>query len=87
MIAVDDFKVGEGIDASLVGETDLANGEMIVTYNQMPLYYWVGDVEPGDTNGQAVNDVWYVVSADGKVVKGMMVEEKEKDKDDYEYEY
>jgi hypothetical protein len=28
----------------------------------MPLYYWIEDVVPGDTNGQGVNDVWFVVS-------------------------
>jgi predicted lipoprotein with Yx(FWY)xxD motif len=33
-----------------------------VTYNGMPLYYWIEDAVPGDTNGQGVNDVWFVVS-------------------------
>jgi hypothetical protein len=47
----------------------------------MPLYYWVGDAQPGDTNGQGVNEVWYVVSVDGEVVMGMLVD------DEVEYEY
>ncbi len=61
-------KLGEGVDASLVGTATLADGSKIVTYNKMPLYYWFKDVQPGDTSGQGVGDVWYVVSPDGKVV-------------------
>lgn len=53
--------VGEGLDADLLGKTSLPDGSMIVTYNKTPLYYWVGDKAAGDTNGQGVNDVWYVV--------------------------
>jgi predicted lipoprotein with Yx(FWY)xxD motif len=40
-----------------------------VTYNKMPLYYWVGDAKPGDTMGQGVGGVWYVISPeDGEPV-------------------
>ena len=60
--------LGKGVDASLVGSAVLADGSKIVTYNQMPLYYWVKDTKPGDTTGQGVSSVWYVVSPDGKVV-------------------
>jgi len=81
LLAVDDFTLGEGIDDSLLGEADLPDGSKIVTYNKMPLYYWVGDAQPGDTNGQGVNEVWYVVSVDGKVVTGMLVD------DEVEYKY
>jgi predicted lipoprotein with Yx(FWY)xxD motif len=59
---------GEGVDEALIGEGDLGDGRKIVTYNGMPLYYWKGDVKPGDTTGQNVNDVWYVVAPDGKPV-------------------
>jgi predicted lipoprotein with Yx(FWY)xxD motif len=60
--------LGEGIDKSLVSSAPLANGSMIVTYNKMPLYYWVKDSKPGDTTGQNVDKAWYVVSPDGKVL-------------------
>ena len=46
----------------------LPDGSKIVTYNKMPLYYWVKDTKAGDTTGQGVGSVWYVVSPDGKVV-------------------
>lgn len=68
LIAGDDTTVAAGLDAALLGETALPDGSMIVTYNHMPLYYWAADVNPGDTTGQDVNQVWYVVSADGKPV-------------------
>lgn len=30
-------------------------------YDNQPLYTWVGDRKEGDTNGQGVGNVWYVV--------------------------
>lgn len=36
-----------------------ADGTMQVTYNGMPLYYFSGDMNPGDTNGQGIGGVWY----------------------------
>lgn len=37
------------------------NGVSQVTYNGKPLYYWANDKKVGDTTGQGVNDVWFVV--------------------------
>ncbi len=68
LITLGSPKLDDGVDASLVGSTKLADGRMIVTYNHMPLYYWVNDKKPGDTTGQGVGGVWYVVSPDGKPV-------------------
>jgi predicted lipoprotein with Yx(FWY)xxD motif len=58
-------KLGEGVDPALVGTATLADGSKIVTYNKMPLYYWVQDTKPGDTTGQGVGEVWFAVSPDG----------------------
>jgi predicted lipoprotein with Yx(FWY)xxD motif len=60
--------LGPGIDDSKVGTTTLADGSLIVTYNHMPLYYWIKDTKPGDTTGQGVGSVWYVVSPDGEII-------------------
>jgi len=60
--------LGSGVDASLIGTATLADGSEIVTYNKMPLYYWVKDVKPGDTTGEGVGDIWFVVSPAGSVV-------------------
>ena len=60
--------LGAGVDASLIGTTQATDGSEMVTYNKMPLYYFFKDKKPGDTTGQGSNDVWYVVSPDGKAV-------------------
>lgn len=33
-----------------------------MTYNDIPLYYYAEDAAPGDTTGQDVGDVWYIVT-------------------------
>ena len=30
-------------------------------YQGLPLYYWMGDQNPGDTTGDGVGEVWHVV--------------------------
>ena len=62
---VDDFAAGDGTDASLLGTAPRTDGTDQITYNGWPLYYFANDATPGDVNGQGVNDVWYVLSADG----------------------
>jgi predicted lipoprotein with Yx(FWY)xxD motif len=37
------------------------DGAKQITYNGIPLYYWYLDVIPGDTLGQNVGGVWFVV--------------------------
>lgn len=59
---------GTGVDKSKLGTITLADGTLQVTYNQMPLYYYAKDKVAGDTVGQNVGSVWFVVSADGKVI-------------------
>src|SRR5207302_8677803 len=38
------------------------DGARQVTYSGMPLYYFAGDANPGDANGQGVGSVWYVIA-------------------------
>ncbi len=49
-----------GVPGTL-GSVKLADGSSIVTYDDMPLYYYVKDTAPGDTTGQGVGKIWYVV--------------------------
>jgi predicted lipoprotein with Yx(FWY)xxD motif len=51
----------EGVPGTL-GTTERKDGTMQVTYNGWPLYYWVDDKAPGDTTGEGVGDVWYVIA-------------------------
>ena len=53
--------LGAGVDASKVGTATLADGRKIVTYNGLPLYYFAKDNKAGNTAGQGVGGVWFVV--------------------------
>jgi predicted lipoprotein with Yx(FWY)xxD motif len=60
---------GTGAQASLLSTSMQANGTSQVTYDGRPLYYFAGDAKAGDTNGQAVGNVWFVLAADGALVQ------------------
>jgi len=62
-------EAGQGVDGSLLGTAKATDGTTMATYNGWPLYYFVKDAEPGDVTGQAVQDVWWVMSADGRPVR------------------
>ncbi len=61
---------GAGVDQALLGTTDRTDGTVQVTYNGWPLYYFAGDGAAGDTNGQDVGGVWFVVAPDGSAIGG-----------------
>lgn len=54
--------VKDGVKAEDFATITRADGQKQTTYKGMPLYYFVGDKNPGDTTGQGVKDVWYVVT-------------------------
>jgi predicted lipoprotein with Yx(FWY)xxD motif len=57
----------EGVTGE-VGTITRDDGTRQVTLEGWPLYYWQGDAAPGDTTGQAVQGVWWVVTPDGTKV-------------------
>lgn len=65
-----ELKAGDGVEASLLDTTERTDGTLQVTYNGMPLYYFANDQQPGDTNGQGIGEVWYVVSPGGDPIQG-----------------
>lgn len=65
-----EVSAGEGVDDSLLGTTERTDGTIQATYNGWPLYYFAADAAPGDTNGQGINDVWWVVDAEGNAIEG-----------------
>lgn len=65
----DQLVLGDGVEPDLVGTIDRDDdGSTQVTYDGQPLYRWAGDREPGDVEGQGVNDVWWVVAPDGAAI-------------------
>jgi predicted lipoprotein with Yx(FWY)xxD motif len=64
-----DVTAGAGVDASLLGTTTRTDGTVQATYNGWPLYYFAADTRPGDTNGQGINEIWYVISPEGSAVQ------------------
>lgn len=62
-----------GAKASLLSTRRRANGSRQVLYNGHPLYRYVADGAPGDTNGQGANAFgarWYVLSRAGRAIRG-----------------
>jgi predicted lipoprotein with Yx(FWY)xxD motif len=59
---------GDGVDAEL-GTFERDDGTVQLTVNGFPAYYFAGDAEAGDTNGQGVSDVWWVFGADGEPIE------------------
>lgn len=59
---------GTGVNAALLGSLTRADGSIQVTYNSLPLYYFVGDKAAGDVKGEGVKNVWYVIDPAGKSV-------------------
>jgi predicted lipoprotein with Yx(FWY)xxD motif len=55
----------KGIDGKLVGAVTRADGSKQLTLNGWPLYRYTPDTKPGDTRGQGVGGVWFVITPDG----------------------
>lgn len=53
--------VAQGIDAADIGEITRSDGSKQTTYRGFPLYYYAGDTAAGDTNGEGISGIWYVV--------------------------
>jgi predicted lipoprotein with Yx(FWY)xxD motif len=64
-------KAGSGVKASLLATITRSDNTTQVTYNHHPLYYYSGDSQAGQQNGQGLNAfgaAWFVVApAGGKV--------------------
>ncbi len=52
-----------------VGTITGIDGQPQLTLNGWPLYYFAGDKAAGDTNGQGVGGVWWVLTPAGELIK------------------
>lgn len=58
--SADQIKAADGIPGKFA-TTTRKDGKLQVTYNGMPLYYWFKDTKAGDTTGNRVGRIWWVV--------------------------
>lgn len=77
VLADGDVAAGAGAAASLLSTIERPDGSQQVAYSGMPLYYFANDAEAGETNGQGVNDVWFLVSNYGTAIMPPVPEEEE----------
>lgn len=61
LLATAAVTAGTGLDATLFATAQTSDGRAMVTYKGLPLYYYKGDKNPGDTNGNNIGGVWSVV--------------------------
>jgi predicted lipoprotein with Yx(FWY)xxD motif len=64
------LRAGAGLQSSLLGTTQRTDGTTQVTYAGHPLYFYSRDTKAGDTTGQGVGSIWYVVSPSGAQIGG-----------------
>ena len=57
-------KAGDGVTGAIASLTR-SDGSLQVTYAGSPLYYFSGDSNAGDVNGQGVGGVWFVAATSG----------------------
>jgi predicted lipoprotein with Yx(FWY)xxD motif len=60
-----------GVAAAELGTATDVTGGTQLAYNGHPLYYYVGDHQPGQTLGQGLNEFgghWYAISANGAAI-------------------
>ena len=72
LLATGRLAAGSGVTGSKLGTTRRSDGKTQVVYNRHPLYRFVGDTKPGNTNGQgltAFGAVWVVVSPAGNEIR------------------
>jgi len=65
---VENPELAEGLDIADFGAIEHPEGGMQTTYKGWPLYYWIGDLNPGETNGEAVGNVWFVAKPDYSIM-------------------
>lgn len=64
----DGTPTADGVTGTL-GTIDTADGKKQVTLDGWPLYYYAKDTKAGDTTGQDVGKVWFVLDKAGTPIK------------------
>lgn len=69
LLAEGDVEAADGVDASLLGTVERADGTTQVTYGGWPLYGFRRDRQPGDTTGHTMADGWFLVAPAGEPLR------------------
>ncbi|NJD28457.1 MAG: hypothetical protein FIA92_09180 [Chloroflexi bacterium] len=78
---------GAGVTGALT-TFERPEGGRQVAYAGHPLYFFANDPAPGDTNGQGLNDVWFLVTPAGEAVAAAAATaapQQTQDDDPYDY--
>jgi predicted lipoprotein with Yx(FWY)xxD motif len=59
-----EFIVPSSLNTADFGRITRQDGKKQATFRGWPLYYFANDHATGDTLGQGVNDVWFVINPD-----------------------
>jgi predicted lipoprotein with Yx(FWY)xxD motif len=62
-------QAGAGVDKAHLRTIVRSDGKRQVTYHNWPLYYFIQDKRAGQTNGQGVGGVSYLVDGRGRAIK------------------
>ncbi|MCH7736887.1 MAG: CHRD domain-containing protein [Chloroflexi bacterium] len=62
LITVQSPAPGDAVTAAHIGTTTRADGSKQVTYDGSPLYFFANDEKPGDTLGQGIGNLWFVIN-------------------------
>ncbi len=62
-------RAGAGVDPSNLKMITNPAGQAQVTYFGHPLYYFAGDQQPGQANGEGIGGTFFLVDAVGNPVK------------------
>jgi predicted lipoprotein with Yx(FWY)xxD motif len=79
-----DTPISSDLDQSMFGSIERTDDIEQLTVNGMPLYRYAPDANPGDTTGQGVGDVWFVVDAEGNMIEASAADEEDV-ASDYDY--
>lgn len=80
-----DTPIGSDLDAAMFGSVTRDDGSEQLAVNGMPLYLFANDESAGDTNGQGLNEVWFVVDAEGNMMEAAADADEEDVAFDYDY--
>ncbi|WP_156727947.1 COG4315 family predicted lipoprotein [Streptomyces apocyni] len=69
LVSPSKISAGQGVQNTLLDQTAQGTGLVQAVYGDWPLYYYVGDTAPGDVNGQGLDEEWFAVSPNGKLIK------------------